>query len=455
MPEKKREFAVEDKGRGRPDFSGKVHDVEKGKIYPEFWPTKDERFKVFLKSFPIGSELPAGDSVKLLDIETNLPCPYSSPAGYYARSVEWLGSFNQPCILEVTLDSLDPFTLFMPAQAQSHEYEHIAFFDTRYWDFEAEDPHTWNFVVYNIAQDDQFEYPRGIASYGTYIYVADTYNHRIVKRLASDLSFVSKIGSQGSGNDQFDRPRGIACDDTYLYVADTYNCRIVKRKKSDLSFVSKIGDSGSGDDQFNNPGGIAFYGTYIYVADTSNHRIVKRLASDLSFVAKVGSQGVEDDQFSYPAGIATDQKYGTFLYIADSDNDRIVKRSASDLSFVSKIGSEGSGDDQFDYPAGIASYGTYIYVADGDNDRIVKRVAYDLTFISKIGSLGSGEYSNGRGSADIVLVLQKAGTEKMEKKTVKCSKCGYMNTVPLKQTKITCQKCSHKFVVPFYGGEVV
>ncbi|HCC49659.1 MAG TPA: hypothetical protein DEP98_01495 [Candidatus Jacksonbacteria bacterium] len=238
--------------------------------------------------------------------------------------------------------------------------------------------------------NDQFSYPYGIATDGTYIYVVDTGNTRIVKRLASDLSYVAQIGSSGSGDDQFSVPNGIATDGTYIYIADTFNNRIVKRLASDLSYVSKIGSFGSGNDQFSSPNGIATDGTYVYVADSSNHRIVKRLATDaLTYVSKIGSSGSGNDQFNYPNGVATD---GTYIYIADTSNYRIVKRLATDaLTYVSKIGSNGSGDDQFNLSASIAVYGAYIYVADTSNNRIVKRMASDaLTYVSKIGSSGSG-----------------------------------------------------------------
>src|SRR3989339_670865 len=238
--------------------------------------------------------------------------------------------------------------------------------------------------------DDQFSVPNGIATDGTYIYIADTFNNRIVKRLASDLSYVSKIGSFGSGNDQFSSPNGIATDGTYVYVADSSNHRIVKRLATDaLTYVSKIGSSGSGNDQFYSPYGIATDGTYIYVADTSNNRIVKRLASDLSYVSQIGTLGTGNDQFSSPSGIATD---GTNVYVADTGNNRIVKRLASNLSYVSQIGSLGTGNDQFNAPNGIAVLGAYIYVADSYNYRIVKRLSANaLTYVSKIGSNGSGD----------------------------------------------------------------
>src|SRR3989339_494148 len=236
--------------------------------------------------------------------------------------------------------------------------------------------------------NDQFSNPTGIAADGTYIYVLDTGNHRIVKRLASDLSYVSQIGSLGTGNDQFDYPYGIATDGTYIYIADSNNYRIVKRLAEDLSYVAKIGSNGSGDDQFNTPRGIATDGTYLYIADTYNNRIAKRLPEDLSYVAKIGSLGSGNDQFSNPAGIAID---GINVYVVDTGNNRIVKRLAADaLTYVSKIGSVGSGNDQFDFPTGIVVSGININVADTSNNRIVKRLASDLSYVSQIGSSGSG-----------------------------------------------------------------
>jgi hypothetical protein len=74
-----------------------------------------------------------------------------------------------------------------------------------------------------------------------------------MKRLASDLSYISKIGSAGSGNDQFDQPSGISKMGDYIFVSDKANHRIHKRLASDLSFVSMFGTLGTGNDQFNQP----------------------------------------------------------------------------------------------------------------------------------------------------------------------------------------------------------
>jgi len=48
---------------------------------------------------------------------------------------------------------------------------------------------------------------RGISTNGTYIYVTDTSNHRLIQFLAADLSYVDDVGGFGSGNDQFSSPR--------------------------------------------------------------------------------------------------------------------------------------------------------------------------------------------------------------------------------------------------------
>ena len=220
-----------------------------------------------------------------------------------------------------------------------------------------------------------------------YVYISDSFNHRIHKRLRSDLSFVAKIGSIGTGNDQFSNPIGIAADDTHLFITECDNCRIQKRLKSDLSYVAKIGTYGTGDDQFNYPGGMCVDQTHIYIADSDNYRIVKRLKSDLSFVAKIGSEGSGNDQFDSPGAIACDD---TFLYVADAYNHRIHKRLKSDLSYVQIIGTYGTGNNQFQYPLGIACDDTYVYVGDTLNHRVHKRLKSDLSYVLIFGTLGAG-----------------------------------------------------------------
>ncbi len=257
------------------------------------------------------------------------------------------------------------------------------------------------------AGEDQFNSPMRIVFDGEFAYISDTGNHRIVKRRASDMSFVAQVGSYGSGNDQFNGPSGLTISGAYLFVMDTHNYRIVKRRISDLSYVSQIGGPGSGTDQFNLARGIASDSEYLYVLDSWNNHLEKRLVSDLSWVTQLGgtygSGGHDTINYENPQGLSLSASY---LYIADSGNGRVVKRQAADFAFVSEVGGHGmfdfgSGDDQFNYLYDCACDGTYLYVADLGNNRIVKRLASDLSFVSKVGSLGSGndQFNNPMGVA--------------------------------------------------------
>lgn len=236
--------------------------------------------------------------------------------------------------------------------------------------------------------DDQFSYPWGIAADDDHIYVCDSGNHRISKRLKSDLAFVLKFGSYGLGNTQFNIPNGIAVDDTYLYISDRRNYRIKKHLKADGTYVTKIGTKGAGQDQFEYPNGIAVDHTHLWVVDFKNHILQKRLKSDLSFVASIGTLGSGNNQFNKPWDVAVDDDY---IYITEGGNQRIQKRLKSTLAFVAKIGEYGSGQDQFDSPTGISVDATYLYVSDEYNRRIQKRLKSDLSFVSQLGSDGSGD----------------------------------------------------------------
>ena len=208
---------------------------------------------------------------------------------------------------------------------------------------------------------DQFYDPSGIATDGKYIYVADAGNHRIVKRLASDLSYVAEIDGQGYGpfaGGIASAPFDIATDGKYLYVADTGWNRIEKLTV-DLVPVMRTGSQGSGAGQFDAPYGVATDGTYVYVTDSGNGRIVKLRASDLGFVASMPLPP-DGNQMLWPNGIATN---GQFLFVADNGaaNDRVLKLSASDLSVVAQAHDGQNNGGLW----GIATSGTSVYISDG------------------------------------------------------------------------------------------
>ena len=80
----------------------------------------------------------------------------------------------------------------------------------------------------------RFYLPRGITTDGTNLYVADTNNHKIRKIVISTGVVTTLAGSSSGSTDatgtsaRFQFPQGITTDGTNLYVSDTYNHRIRK-----------------------------------------------------------------------------------------------------------------------------------------------------------------------------------------------------------------------------------
>jgi hypothetical protein len=231
-----------------------------------------------------------------------------------------------------------------------------------------------------------FVIPIGV-SYNEYFYVADPNNYRICKFLKSDMSFVCKFGSFGSGDDNFSYPVGIFCSHNQVFVTDQGLSRLSRHSKSDLSFISKTYGAPPESALFNCPGHSACDEKYLYIIDTDNHRIQKRLLSDYSLVDMVGSNGTGDLEFDYPYGLAIDHDY---IYIADLGNCRIQILRKTDLSFFAKFGTPGLGNYQFNLPLDVCVDLNHIFVSDQENARIVKYLKSDRSYVGEFGSLGSG-----------------------------------------------------------------
>lgn len=183
----------------------------------------------------------------------------------------------------------------------------------------------------------QFDAPRGIAiAPDGAIYVVDGQNAR-VQQFAADGSFVRQFGSIGKGDGQLARegnrgPTGIAVGrDGFVYVADTWNYRIVKFA-ADGTFVKSWGTYanvvstppvGDRKEGLFGPRGIAIGPNgELYVTDTGNGRIVV-YAPDGTFRREFAAKGNGPAQLDEPVGIAVSPD-GARIYVADSNNARIA-----------------------------------------------------------------------------------------------------------------------------------
>lgn len=74
---------------------------------------------------------------------------------------------------------------------------------------------------------DRYLWPTAIFSYGDNLLVSDAHQGRIIL-LDKDLRFQGSIGGNGASIDTFNFPYSVICIGGSIYVADTFNCRILK-----------------------------------------------------------------------------------------------------------------------------------------------------------------------------------------------------------------------------------
>jgi DNA-binding beta-propeller fold protein YncE len=287
------------------------------------------------------------------------------------------------------------------------------------------------------SSEGQFSSPRNVAiGPDGAVYVADSGNHRI-QQFASGGAFVTAWGhmckmyenmegcefADGAGG--FYDPWGIAVDaEGFVYVADTWNHRIQKFT-ADGEFVTMCGQYGMAEtgapSQFWGPRDIAVAPDgLLYVSDTGNKRI-QVFTPDGQYVTQWGGKGITAGQFDEPVGIAVSQDGRT--YVVDTWNQRIqafdanhffthkwevdswygqslenkpylavdaqVRVYATDPEasrilvfdatgkFLASLGEYGTDDQGFVLPTGIAiDREGYIYVADPGAHRVIKLLPF-------------------------------------------------------------------------------
>ncbi len=230
----------------------------------------------------------------------------------------------------------------------------------------------------------RFSSPSGIATDGTNLYVADGLNHRVRKIVLASAAVTTLAGSglqdfaDGTGiAASFNSPRGIATDGVSLYLADQGNSAI-RRIIIATGVVSTLVQPAEG---IESPAGIATDGTSVFVADAerNNLRKVDIATQAVSTLAgdDGGSPGSSDAvggaaRFSAPAGVALN---AGVLYVADAGNDLLRKVAVATGASSTLAGTVGSADGlgvaaAFTSPYDLTTDGRNVYLADTNNHTV-------------------------------------------------------------------------------------
>ncbi len=193
------------------------------------------------------------------------------------------------------------------------------------------------FLGYPGSSNNQLNSPHDIArdsSTGT-LYIADYYNHRVMRYLSGSYSgtIVAGNNSVGIASTQLSSPHGVYFDSptNSLFISNEGANNIVRWVLGDTHWTLVAGNingnPGNTSTEFKFPRSVALdpMGN-VYVADTINHRIqffLNGQTNGTTIVGQTGSPGNSPKALYYPSKISLDSQLN--LYVVDTDNQRIQK----------------------------------------------------------------------------------------------------------------------------------
>jgi tripartite motif-containing protein 71 len=265
--------------------------------------------------------------------------------------------------------------------------------------------------------------PYGVCIGGSYLYVVDAGNNRVMKLLLSDGSSVSQfaINAGGRGIDVLSTGDLAVSEatgtDVTIYttsgvVVNTftqtspYGVAVVTGDKiwvanntgDSMAQWDEVAGASAGNGEFSSPGSLDIKRSSgrIYVADTGNLR-VQYFTSAGTYEGEWGEAGSGDGQFgaSGPTGIAVNQTSGD-VYVVDPSNFRVQQFDATG-TFIREWGQSGSDDGEFTTPTCLDVHPTTLSVFVGDSGRDdVQEFTSAGIFLRRFGSNGTddGEFTS-------------------------------------------------------------
>jgi len=279
--------------------------------------------------------------------------------------------------------------------------------------------------VDGIGTAARLNYPSGITTDGTNLYVVDSGNSTIRKIVISTGMVTTLAGkarengcADGIGSEaRFDNPESITTDGTALYIGRNDTIRKIAISTGAVTTLSSIRQQLSVDGigraaRFFHPTGMTADGKNLYVVDTGNSIIRKIELSTgavTTLAGKAGELGSTDGvgsaaSFVNPSGVTMD---GKSLYVTDTGNSTVRKIDISTGTVTTLVGEveepgvvDGIGRTaRFVSPEGITTEGSNLYVADSSGQNIRKIIISTGEVTSVAGEAGEKGTNDGVGMA--------------------------------------------------------
>ncbi|CAF1375761.1 unnamed protein product [Rotaria sordida] len=238
------------------------------------------------------------------------------------------------------------------------------------------------------SASNRFNYPQDVyVDPSGNIYVTDYYNYRVQKFASGSSTGTTIAGitlSGGSGLSQFNGLRHMTGDSngTYIYVTDYNNQRIMRYSTSSTSGTNGVlmaGNNGAGNSNTTlyYPWGIHYLPSVsndLFITNYYGHTVMRWTpgASSGYFVAGVsGVSGQSPTLLNYPMGVKIDTYLN--IYVADTSNNRIQLFCANSQTGITIAGTGQSGNSatQLNAPESVAfDSAMNLYVADAGNSRV-------------------------------------------------------------------------------------
>lgn len=187
---------------------------------------------------------------------------------------------------------------------------------------------------------------------------------------------------------QLNMPHGLDLDpsSSVLYVADAYNHRIMRCSLDNSSCTIAAGGNGQGTTRtkLSSPHAIFYHSpsNSLLIANYGGHNIVRWTLGAKNWTLVVGSSSAASGTNSYRLNGPTDVMVDPMgnIYVADRDNHRIqffLNGQSNGTTIAGITGKSGSNSTMLNYPNSIAlDHQLNLYVVDHNNHRIQKFLRY-------------------------------------------------------------------------------